>query len=277
MTISRTAPMLVSRSWLSRSRSPSAVAVSPRRMKTIENEAMKSRLGPRTLRQSVDSISSTRDAGDDREVAGHQRQHAGREERDQPGDEGDRDVGSVDGVHRSSSTARLPRADQFSAAASRRRCSRASSSIGAELGEDPDHHLPDQVARARRPRLGDRRPAAPRAPPRSRPRPRRRTRCARRRSGSPSPWPRRAAPGRPGPRRESLPGAVPSSSSASPVVAAGEQQLAERRRRQRAWPGSSSSASRSEASSPTATSSSAGEGTSVVEPAARSARAGSHR
>ena len=60
MTISNTAPMFVSRSWLSRSVSPSAVAVSPRRMKTTENEAMKSRLGPSTLRQSVSSISSMR-------------------------------------------------------------------------------------------------------------------------------------------------------------------------------------------------------------------------
>ena len=57
MTIRSTAPISVSRSWCSRSDCPSAVAVSPRRMKTAEKEAMNNRLGPRTLRQLTSSIS----------------------------------------------------------------------------------------------------------------------------------------------------------------------------------------------------------------------------
>ena len=52
-----TAPMSVRSSWFSRSSLPRAVAVRPRRMKTVENEAMNKRLGVRTLRQSASASS----------------------------------------------------------------------------------------------------------------------------------------------------------------------------------------------------------------------------
>jgi hypothetical protein len=54
--IRRTAPTSVSRSWWSRRVEPSAVAVRPRRMNTVENEAMNRRLGTSTWRQSASSI-----------------------------------------------------------------------------------------------------------------------------------------------------------------------------------------------------------------------------
>ena len=133
--------------------------------------------------------------------------------------------------------------------------------VGAELGEDADHHPADQVAplgvaarrrsavlkRLERGLVVARVPGGERArEPRARARRRR--------------WPRRAARGPPGPRR----GSRPAAARAAPAprrsrrgrAAAGR---APRRRRRGA--GRASSASRSDASSPAATSSSAGEGT----------------
>ena len=227
MTISSTAPMLVSRSWLSRRRSPSAVAVSPRRMKTVENEAMKSRLGTSTRRQSVALDLVDADAGDHREVAGDERQDAGGEEGDQPGGEGDRDVRSVDGVH-AVFVARAEARGQLSAAARRRRCSRASSC--RRRARRRSRPSPGGSGRAARRRLGlaDQPPGAPRAPSRSRPRPRRRTPAASRGSGSP-PSARRAAPAPRGPRRESLPGAA-RAAPAPPLCRRGRAGSAQARR-----------------------------------------------
>ena len=162
------------------------------------------------------SISSTRTPVIDREVAGHQRQHAGREERDQPGDEGDRDVGSVDWVHGSF----LPGGCARGSVQRRREAAPVLAGelvVGAELGEDrrPSPRGSGRAARGRSARRSA--PAAARAPPRSRPRPRRRRRSpaadrARRRR-----LPARAAPGPRGPRRRKSPRSGSSSSSASPV------------------------------------------------------------
>ena len=166
---------------------------------------MNSRLGTSTRRQSVVLDLVDADPGDHREVAGDQRQHAGGDERDQAGGEGDRDVGSVDRVH--GSAGRRP-------AGSVQRRGQATPVlagelvIGAELGEDADHRLADQVAALGVVGLGDqllqrlerglevarvpggerRRAGAGRAPRRR--------------------WRGSAAPGPRGPGRESLPGAA---------------------------------------------------------------------
>ena len=109
-----------------------------------ENEAMKSRLGTRTRRQSASSSLAGADAGDRRQVAGHERQHAGGEERDEPGAEGDRNAGAA----RSGPSAWPHRAAQR--LVERRREAAAVLAgervVGAELGEDRDHHAADQVA-----------------------------------------------------------------------------------------------------------------------------------
>ena len=67
---------------------------------------MNRRLGTSTRRQSrvVDLLDP--DAGDHGQVAGDQRQHARGDERDQAGDEGDRNVRSADWVHAGSTGAR---------------------------------------------------------------------------------------------------------------------------------------------------------------------------
>ena len=57
ITIRSTAPMSVRVSWFSRSELPICVAARPSRMKIVENEAMKRRLGTRTRRQSPSPIS----------------------------------------------------------------------------------------------------------------------------------------------------------------------------------------------------------------------------
>ena len=160
------------------------------------------------MRQSASSISSTLHPGDHREVAGHERQHARGEERDQPGDEGDRDVGSVDWVHRSCSTA--------AGAGSVERRGEAAAVLAGELvigarARRRSRPSPRGSGRAGRGRSASAISSCKRLERGvvDRPRPRRRTRPPAAGPRSPSPLAARAAPGPPGPRRESLPGAAP--------------------------------------------------------------------
>ena len=69
--------------WISAE--PIAVALSPRRMKIEEKLAMNSRLGTSTRRAPTVSQFGGLDAGDRRDVAGDERQHARREERHRAG------------------------------------------------------------------------------------------------------------------------------------------------------------------------------------------------
>ena len=83
-------------SWGRCSVEPMPVAVIPSATNMTVNDRQKMIAGPRT-RESVCSPerrSATRDAGDGREVARHERQHAGRDERD----EADRERGEDGGV-----------------------------------------------------------------------------------------------------------------------------------------------------------------------------------
>ena len=60
----------------------------------VEKLATKTRLGARTRRQLARVELADGDAGDGRQVAGDERQHAGRDERDEPGSEGRQDADS---------------------------------------------------------------------------------------------------------------------------------------------------------------------------------------
>ena len=135
--------------------------------------------------------------------------------------------------------------------------------VGAELGEDRDHHPAQQVAPLGVVGLARPPPGGPRAPPRGRPRPRRRS--------SASSVPRAVGAvvaelgGQPGPRGQALglEVAVKAVEQLERLVglAAREQQPAQLAAAA-ALRGSSSSALRSDSSSPAAASLSAGEGTS---------------
>ena len=81
------------------------------------------------------------EAGHRREVAGHEGQHARGEERDEAGREGGEDADAAGiGVHRERSSASVKRRGEPAAVLAREL------TVGAELGEDRDHHLADQVA-----------------------------------------------------------------------------------------------------------------------------------
>ena len=78
-----------SRNWLRVIESPTAAAPAPSRTKTETSPATKGRLETTTRRAAPGSQALRLDRRDGREVAGHQREHAGGEERDEARAEGD--------------------------------------------------------------------------------------------------------------------------------------------------------------------------------------------
>src|SRR5919106_520634 len=98
-TTTRTKPAIFSsRNWSEKTRSPRSAAPTPSSTKTVVKPRTKGTLET-TTRRGVHGRHG-------REVAGHERQHAGREKGDESGEEGEGNAGEV---HLRSRTARAPR------------------------------------------------------------------------------------------------------------------------------------------------------------------------